>query len=44
MRTVEVFTAPDQSIVLHEIHILEGGTVLPGFTLVLQELFAELGL
>jgi Uma2 family endonuclease len=44
MRTVEVFTAPDQSTVLHETHLLEGGTVLPGFTLALQELFAELDL
>jgi Uma2 family endonuclease len=43
-RTVEVFTAPDQSTVLHETHILDGGTVLPGFTLPLQELFAELDL
>jgi Uma2 family endonuclease len=41
-RTVEVFTAPDQSTVLHETHILDGGTVLPGFTWPLQELFAEL--
>ena len=41
-RTVEVFTAPDQSTVLHETHILDGGTVLPGFTLPLQELFAAL--
>jgi Uma2 family endonuclease len=43
-RTVEAFTAPDQSIVLHEAQTLEGGTVLPGFTLPLQELFAELDL
>jgi Uma2 family endonuclease len=43
-RTVEVFMAPDQSAVLHETHILNGGTVLPGFTLPLQELFAELDL
>jgi Uma2 family endonuclease len=42
MRTVEVFTTPDQSTVLHETQILEGGTILPGFTLPLQELFAEL--
>jgi len=41
-RTVEVFTAPDQSTVLHEAQTLEGGTVLPGFTLPLQELFSEL--
>lgn len=41
-RTVEVFTAPDQSTVLHEAQTLEGGTVLPGFALPLHELFAEL--
>jgi Uma2 family endonuclease len=41
-RAVEVFTAPDQSIVLHEAELLEGGTVLPGFTLPLVELFGEL--
>jgi Uma2 family endonuclease len=43
-RTVEVFTAPDQSTILHETHRLDGGTVLPGFTLPLQELFAALDL
>jgi Uma2 family endonuclease len=41
-RTVEVFTAPDQATVLHEMQTLEGGTVLPGFALPLHELFAEL--
>jgi Uma2 family endonuclease len=41
-RTVEVFTAPGQSTVLHETQSLTGGTVLPGFTLPLQELFSEL--
>jgi Uma2 family endonuclease len=43
-RTVEVFTTPDQSTVLHEAQTLEGGMVLPGFMLPLQELFAELDL
>ena len=43
-RTVEVFTAPDRSTVLHEAQILEGGIVLPGFTVPLQELFSELDL
>jgi len=43
-RTIEVFTAPDQSTVLHEAQALDGGTVLPGFTLPLQALFAELDL
>jgi Uma2 family endonuclease len=41
-RTVEGFTAPDRSTVLHEAQTLDGGTVLPGFTLPLQESFAEL--
>ena len=43
-RTVEVFTAPEQFTVLHEAQTLEGGTVLPGFTLPLRELFGELDL
>jgi Uma2 family endonuclease len=41
-RTVEVFTAPEQSTLLHEMQTLDGGTVLPGFALPLHELFAEL--
>ena len=41
-RTVTVYTAPDQSIVLREDQTLDGGTVLPGFTLSLRELFTEL--
>ena len=41
-RTVEVFTAPDQSTVLHEAQTLTGDPVLPGFTLPLQELFGTL--
>jgi Uma2 family endonuclease len=41
-RTIEVFTAPDQSTVLHEAQTLTGDTVLPGFTLPLQELFSKL--
>src|SRR5262245_42142151 len=41
-RTVEVFTAPDQSTGLNETQTLTGGTVLPGFTLPLQALFGEL--
>ena len=39
-RTVEVFTTPDHSTVLHEAQTLDGGMVLPGFTLPLQELFS----
>jgi Uma2 family endonuclease len=41
-RTVEVFTSPEQSVLLHADHTLGGGTVLPGFTLSVRELFAEL--
>ena len=41
-RTVEVYIAPDQSIVLRETQTLEGGTAVPGFVLPLHELFAEL--
>ena len=44
MRIVEVFTGPDQSTILHEAQTLDGGVILPGFTLRLQELFAELDL
>jgi Uma2 family endonuclease len=39
-RTVQVFTAPDQSTRLEESQTLEGGDVLPGFKLPLEELFA----
>ena len=41
-RTVEVFTAPEQSVLLHTDHTLDGGAVLPGFVLSVHELFAEL--
>ncbi len=41
-RTVTVFTAPEQSKEVNEDQILDGGDVLPGFTLALRELFAEL--
>jgi Uma2 family endonuclease len=41
-RIVEVFTAPEQSTVLHAAQALEGGTVLPGFTLPLAALFGTL--
>lgn len=43
-RTVEVFTAPEQSTVLYAAQTLDGGTVLPGFTLSLQTFFAALDL
>jgi Uma2 family endonuclease len=42
-RTVAVYTSPQQGSVLHESETLDGGTVLPGFTLPLAELFAEPG-
>lgn len=41
-RTVVVYTAPDQSTTLTESDTLDGGAVLPGFTLPLRDLFAEL--
>ena len=41
-RTVEVYTAPDQSTLLGAEQTLDGGTVLAGFSLPLAELFAEL--
>jgi Uma2 family endonuclease len=41
-RTVAVYTAPTQSTVLGPADTLDGGIVLPGFTLPLQQLFAEL--
>jgi Uma2 family endonuclease len=41
-RTVRVYTAPDQSTLLHQGESLDGGEVLPGFTLPLERLFARL--
>jgi Uma2 family endonuclease len=43
-RTIEVFTAAEQSTVLNVEDVLEGGSVLPGFALSVRELFAELDL
>jgi Uma2 family endonuclease len=40
-RTAQVYTAPDQSVVLTEGQTLDGGDVLPGFRLPLQKLFAR---
>jgi Uma2 family endonuclease len=40
-RTVRVHTAATQSVLLKEGQSLDGGVVLPGFTLSLEELFAE---
>lgn len=42
MRTVAVYTAPQQCIVFQETQTLQGDPVLPGFTLPLQQLFAPL--
>lgn len=41
-RTVTVFEAVDKFVTLHENASLNGGNILPGFTLSLTELFAEL--
>jgi Uma2 family endonuclease len=42
-RTVEVFTAPDVSTTLDENVTLEGGAVLPGFSLSIRDWFARAG-
>jgi Uma2 family endonuclease len=41
-RTVTIHTSPRKGKVLTESQTLDGGSVLPGFTLSLRELFAEL--
>lgn len=41
-RTVAVYTSPDDAVIFEATDLLDGGAVLPGFTLDLQELFAEL--
>jgi Uma2 family endonuclease len=41
-RTAEVYTSPDQGVVLTEGQALDGGDVLPGFRLPLRQLFAQL--
>jgi Uma2 family endonuclease len=40
-RTVQVYTALDQSTVLTEDQTLDGGAVLPGLTLPVQQVFAD---
>jgi Uma2 family endonuclease len=40
-RTVQVYTSPEDSVTLTEREALDGGDVLPGFTLSLKELFAQ---
>jgi Uma2 family endonuclease len=41
-RTVRVYTSPDQYVELSERQTLDGGAVLPGFSLPLAQLFAQL--
>jgi Uma2 family endonuclease len=41
-RTIEVYTSPTQYSTLTATDALDGGVALPGFTLPVQELFAEL--
>jgi hypothetical protein len=41
-RTVEAYTAPDQSHVVREEDSLDGGDVLPGLALPVRDLFARL--
>ena len=41
-RTVAVYTAPDAPVVLNESQTLDGGIALPGFTLAVRDIFAEL--
>ncbi len=41
-RTVRVYTSPDQCMELSEQQTLDGGAVLPGFSLPLAQLFAHL--
>jgi Uma2 family endonuclease len=41
-RTLAVYTAPDAATLLTATDTLDGGDVLPGFSLPLSELFAEL--
>ena len=40
-RTVRVYTAVDRSTLLARIHTLDGGDVLPGFSLSIRDWFAE---
>jgi Uma2 family endonuclease len=41
-RSVSVFTSPDKPVVLHQGDTLDGGNVLPGFSIPLATLFGEL--
>lgn len=42
-RTVRVYTSPDEVIELTEADTLDGGDVLPGFSVPVARLFADLG-
>jgi Uma2 family endonuclease len=41
-RTVQVFTAPDAVVLLTEADVLDGGDVLPGFSLPVKTIFEDL--
>jgi Uma2 family endonuclease len=41
-RTVRVYTSPEDSRTLTEKHTLDGGKVLPGFTLPIKKIFARI--
>lgn len=40
-RTFEIFTSPDDSVVIGEDGVVDGGSVLPGFQLSVREFFAR---
>jgi len=40
-RTVRLYTSVDQSVLLAQDQLLDGGTVLPGFVLPVRELFVK---
>ncbi len=42
-KTVRVYTAPDESTLLRENRTLDGGDVLPGFSLSIRDWFARVG-
>ncbi|MBI4602652.1 MAG: Uma2 family endonuclease [Planctomycetes bacterium] len=42
-RVLEVYTAPEDPVRLHERDVLDGGEVLPGFRLPLEEVFKRVG-
>jgi Uma2 family endonuclease len=42
LRTITVFTAPDQATVLHAGDTLDGGDLLPGFSLPVSDCFRKL--